>query len=98
MNYIIGHASPPRFGPTAKIARIDIDPAEIGATLVRQVTSPVLWAESLNRGIASGATRFVEIGPGKVLRGLVKQIKRDAGLFGVENAQSLEETVKGLTG
>jgi thiamine pyrophosphate-dependent acetolactate synthase large subunit-like protein len=31
MNYIIGHASPPRFGPTAKIARIDIDPAEIAA-------------------------------------------------------------------
>jgi thiamine pyrophosphate-dependent acetolactate synthase large subunit-like protein len=41
MNYIIGHASPPRFGPTAKIARIDIDPAEIGAA-ARYVDIPVV--------------------------------------------------------
>ena len=41
MNYIIGHASPPRFGPTAKIARIDIDPAEIGAA-ARYVDIPIV--------------------------------------------------------
>ena len=41
MNYIIGHASPPRFGPSAKIARIDIDPAEI-ATAARFVDIPVV--------------------------------------------------------
>ena len=41
MNYIIGHASPPRFGPTAKIARIDIDPAEIG-TAARFVDIPIV--------------------------------------------------------
>jgi thiamine pyrophosphate-dependent acetolactate synthase large subunit-like protein len=41
MNYIIGHASPPRFGPTAKIARIDIDPAEI-ATAARYVDIPIV--------------------------------------------------------
>jgi len=41
MNYIIGHASPPRFGPTAKIARIDIDPAEIGAA-ARFVDIPIV--------------------------------------------------------
>lgn len=41
MNYIIGHASPPRFGPTAKIARIDIDPAEIG-TAARYVDIPIV--------------------------------------------------------
>ncbi|HEY4044979.1 MAG TPA: thiamine pyrophosphate-binding protein [Rhodopila sp.] len=41
MNYIIGHASPPRFGPSAKIARIDIDPAEIG-TAARYVNIPIV--------------------------------------------------------
>jgi thiamine pyrophosphate-dependent acetolactate synthase large subunit-like protein len=41
MNYIIGHASPPRFGPTAKIARIDIDPAEI-STAARYVDIPIV--------------------------------------------------------
>jgi thiamine pyrophosphate-dependent acetolactate synthase large subunit-like protein len=41
MNYIIGHASPPRFGPTAKIARIDVDPAEIGAA-ARYVDIPIV--------------------------------------------------------
>jgi thiamine pyrophosphate-dependent acetolactate synthase large subunit-like protein len=41
MNYIIGHASPPRFGPAAKIARIDIDPAEIG-TAARYVDIPIV--------------------------------------------------------
>jgi len=41
MNYIIGHASPPRFGPSAKIARIDIDPAEIGAA-ARFVDIPIV--------------------------------------------------------
>jgi thiamine pyrophosphate-dependent acetolactate synthase large subunit-like protein len=41
MNYIIGHASPPRFGPGAKIARIDIDPAEIG-TAARYVDIPIV--------------------------------------------------------
>jgi len=41
MNYIIGHASPPRFGPTAKIARIDVDPTEIGAA-ARYVDIPIV--------------------------------------------------------
>jgi thiamine pyrophosphate-dependent acetolactate synthase large subunit-like protein len=41
MNYIIGHASPPRFGPAAKIARIDIDPAEVG-TAARYVDIPIV--------------------------------------------------------
>jgi thiamine pyrophosphate-dependent acetolactate synthase large subunit-like protein len=41
MNYIIGHASPPRFGPTAKIARIDVDPAEIAAA-ARYVDIPIV--------------------------------------------------------
>jgi thiamine pyrophosphate-dependent acetolactate synthase large subunit-like protein len=41
MNYIIGHASPPRFGPSAKIARIDVDPAEI-ATAARYVDIPIV--------------------------------------------------------
>jgi len=52
------------------------DPAGIPAALVRQVLSPVLWEDSVRRMLADGADRFYEIGPGKVLRGLLKRIDR----------------------
>jgi [acyl-carrier-protein] S-malonyltransferase len=52
------------------------DPEEIRELLVRQVKSPVLWADSLVQLIAAGVDRFYEIGPGRVLRGLLKRIDR----------------------
>jgi len=52
------------------------DPAEIRTILVRQVLSPVLWEDSVRRMLDDGAERFYEIGPGKVLRGLLKRIDR----------------------
>lgn len=45
--------------------------------LVKQVTSPVLWEDSVNRIIADGVTSFVEVGPGKVLAGLIKKINQN---------------------
>ena len=54
------------------------DPAEIRDLLVRQVLSPVLWEDSIRRMLADGVTKFYEIGPGKVLRGLLKRIDRKA--------------------
>ncbi|WP_345236174.1 ACP S-malonyltransferase [Hymenobacter saemangeumensis] len=50
------------------------DPAEIKANLLRQLTAPVRWTQSVQRMAADGADNFVECGPGKVLQGLVKKI------------------------
>ncbi len=52
--------------------------AQIKANLVAQLTSPVRWAQSVERMLADGATAFIECGPGKVLQGLVKKINKDA--------------------
>ncbi|WP_375438394.1 ACP S-malonyltransferase [uncultured Hymenobacter sp.] len=50
------------------------DPDEIRENLVRQLTAPVRWTQSVQRMAQDGATEFVECGPGKVLQGLVKKI------------------------
>jgi [acyl-carrier-protein] S-malonyltransferase len=62
------------------------------AALVRQVASPVRWSESVRRLLDEGVTRFVELGPGKVLSGLIKQIQPEAQILNVEDAASLEAT------
>ncbi|HSB11558.1 MAG TPA: ACP S-malonyltransferase [Blastocatellia bacterium] len=58
--------------------------------LLRQVASPVRWSESIKRLLDEGVTRFVEVGPGKVLSGLVRQISRQCEILNVENIQSLD--------
>lgn len=50
---------------------------EIRALLIKQVTSPVLWEDSIKKMIGDGITSFVEVGPGKVLSGLIKKIDRN---------------------
>lgn len=52
------------------------DPQEIRNLLVRQVVSPVLWEDSQRAILASGCDEFYEVGPGRVLRGLLKRIDR----------------------
>jgi [acyl-carrier-protein] S-malonyltransferase len=52
------------------------DPAEIKANLVAQLTAPVRWTQTVRNMIADGATEFVELGPGKVLQGLVAKIDK----------------------
>jgi [acyl-carrier-protein] S-malonyltransferase len=59
------------------------DPAEIRALLVRQVLSPVRWEETLRGLMAAGVTKFVEIGPGRVLAGLLKRVNRKAEVVNV---------------
>jgi [acyl-carrier-protein] S-malonyltransferase len=51
---------------------------DIKQNLIRQLTAPVLWTQSVRQMIQDGATQFVECGPGKVLQGLVKKIDRQA--------------------
>ncbi|MCF4101947.1 ACP S-malonyltransferase [Gillisia sp. M10.2A] len=54
------------------------DPSEIKKNLVFQLTAPVKWTQSVQNMIADGATEFIEVGPGKVLQGLVRKIDRSA--------------------
>jgi [acyl-carrier-protein] S-malonyltransferase len=62
---------------------------EARASLVRQVSSPVRWLESVQLLIKEGVETFVEVGPGKVLCGLVRQIERSANCLNVSDAESL---------
>ena len=60
------------------------DPAEIKANLVAQLTAPVRWTQTVRNMIADGATEFVELGPGKVLQGLVAKIDPNAAVSGLQ--------------
>ncbi len=60
------------------------DPAEIKQNLIKQLTAPVRWTQSVQQMLADGATHFIECGPGKVLQGLVKKIERSAEVSSVE--------------
>jgi len=65
--------------------------------LIRQVTGSVRWVESMQGLIAQGVQTFVEIGPGKVLCGLMRQIDRGKKCLNVGDEASLKKTVEGLT-
>ena len=65
-------------------AKPHTDPAEIKENLIKQLTAPVRWTQSVQQMIADGATHFVECGPGKVLQGLVKKIDRNAEVSSAE--------------
>lgn len=58
------------------IAKAVINPTEIKENLIVQLTSPVRWTQTVQQMIADGATEFIEVGPGKVLQGLVRKIDR----------------------
>lgn len=67
--------------------------AEIKNLLQEQVTSPVRWEETIINMIADGFDEFYEIGPGKVLQGLVKRINPDVKLFGIDKYEDLERYI-----
>ena len=58
--------------------------ANIKKNLIKQLTAPVKWTQSVQQMIADGATEFIEVGPGKVLQGLVKKINKEAVVASVE--------------
>ncbi len=72
------------------------DPARVKALLVAQVTSPVRWVECVRALLALGVDTLVEVGPGKVLCGLVKRIDRSARMLSVEDPASLAATLAAL--
>ena len=74
-------------------AEQEVSGDEARDALIRQVTLPVRWLDSIREMISSGVTIFVEVGPGKVLSGLLRQIDRSVRCFNVEDAASLHATV-----
>ena len=72
------------------------DPTSIRALLVEQVTSSVLWEQSMRYLLAQGYTRFIELGPGTALSGFLKRIDKNAVLHNVADFPSLQATIASL--
>lgn len=60
-----------------------IDPSEIKKNLMAQLTAPVRWTQTIQQMIADGGTEFIELGPGKVLQGLMRKIDRSVSTSGM---------------
>jgi [acyl-carrier-protein] S-malonyltransferase len=69
---------------------------EAREALIRQVTLPVRWEESVRVLVDEGVNTFVEVGPGRVLTGLLRQIDRSVHVFNVEDEKSLHSTLERL--
>jgi [acyl-carrier-protein] S-malonyltransferase len=74
----------------AKPITADTDPEFIKQSLYDQLTSSVRWDESVVNMIADGATEFIELGPGKVLQGLIKRINNTVTIKGVDKAADID--------
>jgi [acyl-carrier-protein] S-malonyltransferase len=64
-------------------AQAERNPTKIQENLIEQLTAPVRWTQSVQNMIADGATAFIDVGPGKVLQGLVRKINREVEVSGV---------------
>jgi [acyl-carrier-protein] S-malonyltransferase len=84
------------------IANVTAEPVvkkeEISRLLIEQLYSPVRWEESVQTMIALGVDTFIEIGPGKVLSGLVKKIDRNVRVHAVNDLETLKSTVAAVKG
>jgi [acyl-carrier-protein] S-malonyltransferase len=90
---------PPRVPVVTNVeARANSEAARAAPLLVEQVTAPVRWIECVQELIRLGATRLVEVGPGKVLSGLARRIDRSVEVLNVEDRASLEKTLTALKG
>ena len=76
-------------------AKLVKDPVKLREALIRQVTGAVRWVESIRLLIAQNPTAFVEVGPGKVLSGLMRQIDRSQTCVNVEDEVSLAKALQG---
>lgn len=71
-------------------AKPNSDAARVKSLLVEQVCAPVLWEQIIQNIVAAGVTNFIEIGPGKVLSGLVKRIDKEAACSNVQDAAGVK--------
>lgn len=75
-------------------AKIEMEPSEIKGNLIKQVSHPVRWTDSIHNLIEQGFDIFVEVGPRRVLSGLLSQFNHKVTILNVEDMNSLEETKK----
>ena len=68
--------------------------SDIRESMAKQVSNPVKWEETISRMLNDGVNKFVEVGPGKVLSGLVKRIKKDVFITNVEDIDSFKKTLE----
>ncbi len=71
-------------------------PEDIKESLVRQLNSPLLWEDSIKIMVENGVDTFIEVGPKRVLSGLIKRIDKNVKVFNVEDTKSLDETIKAI--
>ena len=74
------------------------EPNEIKEKLIQQLYSPVLWEDSVKTLLELGVDTFVEVGPGKVLSGLIKKVDRSVKIYNVSDLDSLAKTIEALKG
>jgi [acyl-carrier-protein] S-malonyltransferase len=77
-------------------ASLTTDVSAVKEKLVKQIKSPVKWDEIVQNVIKSGCDKFVEIGPGKVLSGLLRKIDRSKKALNIEDSASLQKTLEEL--
>ncbi len=84
--------------PVISNVEADLYPSltEIRRLLVEQVSRPVRWHESMEKAISMGVDTFFELGPGKVLSGLMRRIDRDVSTYQVENVSTLKALLGAL--
>lgn len=72
------------------------DKSEVKKCLIEQVSTSVLWEDSVKNMIDSGVDTFIEVGPGKTLSSFVRKINKDVSVYNVEDIKSLENTITGV--
>ncbi len=77
-------------------AQLNSNGTRVCEALTQQVSSPVRWLQSVETLVKLGVETFVEVGAGKILSGLVKQINREVRLLNVENSESLKQSLESL--
>ena len=66
------------------------EPDELKANIIAQLENPVLWEDSVQNMISDGCDSFMELGPGRVLQGLIRRINRDTDVSGIQSEEGLK--------
>ncbi len=77
-------------------AKPTIDKAELSSKMIKQMYSSVYWKQSVNYMLEAGVDTFIEIGPGKILSGMIRKISREAKVYNVCDKISLEKTMESV--